>query len=195
VQAKLTSAITTALKARLSPQERALIATRPTANADAYELYQRARQLEDIGNPRESAPYIEAIELYERAVGLDPKFAQAYAKLSAAHGLLYWFTHWDPTPARREKAKAALDAAERLAPDAPETMMARGVYAYRCENDYERALAQRLGTPGVYCGHAAPTRTLNGGCHPIPSCRSPESPLALGDRRVSSGALHCAAVR
>lgn len=37
-------------------------------------------------------------------------------------------------------AREALDHLVRLAPDAPETQFARGVYLYRCEHDFRRAL-------------------------------------------------------
>jgi len=143
VQAKLATAITTALKARFAPEEKALIARRATDSPEAHELYQRARRLEEAGSSRARAPFAEAITLYEQAIAKDPKFALAHAKLSEAHGLFYFFA-WDPTSARRDKAKSALDAAERLAPDAPETLVARGVFAYRCEEDFERALAHHL---------------------------------------------------
>lgn len=144
VQATLATAITMALKARFSPEEKALIARQATTDPEAYELYQRARRSEEGGSQRDAAPWAGAIALYEQAIAKDPRFVLAHAKLSEIHGLFYWFSSWDPTPGRREKAKAALDAAERIAPDAPETLVARGVYAYRCENDFERALAHHL---------------------------------------------------
>ncbi len=37
---------------------------------------------------------------------------------------------------------AALASAQRLAPDAPETRMARGTFAYLCENDWPKALTE-----------------------------------------------------
>ena len=55
---------------------------------------------------------------------------------------MYWYAERDPTLARRARAKAALDAAVRLAPDRPETRMALGAYAYYCDTDFPRALTE-----------------------------------------------------
>ena len=82
------------------------------------------------------------VALYEQAIAKDPKFAAAYVQLSVIHEGQYWSGRLDPTPARRARAKEALDAALRLAPDAPETRFALGHYSYTCENDWARALAE-----------------------------------------------------
>ena len=47
---------------------------------------------------------------------------------------------FDPTPARKEKARAAAEAAIRLQPDLPEAHLALGFYYYYCERNYQRAL-------------------------------------------------------
>ncbi|MSU50706.1 MAG: hypothetical protein EXS37_16735 [Opitutus sp.] len=80
--------------------------------------------------------------LYQSAVAQDPAFALAYARLTRIHGMAYWFGDLDPSPARRSMAEATMAAAQRLAPDAPETRMARGSVAYFCDNDWPRALAE-----------------------------------------------------
>ena len=54
-----------------------------------------------------------------------------------------WMYHsFDPTPARREKARAAADEALRLQPDLPEAHLALGFSYYYGDRDYERALAE-----------------------------------------------------
>jgi serine/threonine-protein kinase len=47
---------------------------------------------------------------------------------------------FDPTPARKEKARAAVEEAIRLQPDLPEAHLALGFYYYYCERDYQNAL-------------------------------------------------------
>ena len=144
IQGKLAGAITAALKATLSPEEKSLLARRPTENQEAYDLYLRGRALGEVVNSgditREKLD--EVVALYEQAIAKDPNFTMAYVQLVATHGVQYWFGHLDPTPARRARAKAALDAALRLAPDSPETRLALGTYSYTCENDWARALAE-----------------------------------------------------
>src|SRR5947199_5792618 len=49
---------------------------------------------------------------------------------------------YDPTPARKEKARAAAYTAIRLQPDLPEAHLALGFYYYYCERDYQNALKE-----------------------------------------------------
>ncbi len=143
IQAELATAITSALKATLSPEEKTLLARRPTENEEAYDLYLRARALGDTqGDVRSRATVERVIDLYEQATRKDADFALAHVQLCFAHGILYWFGNLDPTPARKARAKAARDAAVRISPDAPETHLAAGLYAYLCQNDWAGALAE-----------------------------------------------------
>ena len=50
-----------------------------------------------------------AVELYEQAVARDPGFVQAHVQLALMHGTLYWYGHFDPTPARLARLKAAVE--------------------------------------------------------------------------------------
>ena len=67
---------------------------------------------------------------------LDPNFALAWARLSRADALLY-FNHVDTTTAaRRDAAKRALENAQKLEPNSPETLLALGYYQYWVLRDY-----------------------------------------------------------
>ena len=77
----------------------------------------------------------KAIGFFERAVQLDPNFAPAWAQLSRAHAFFY-FGSDDPTAARRDAAKGALEHAQKLQPNSPETLLALGYYQYRVLRDY-----------------------------------------------------------
>lgn len=141
LQARLAQEIAGALKATLTPGERALINERPTENPAAYEWYLRARHEEHRLSPRSSvSAWEQTAAAYEQALALDPKLAIAHARIARIHGSLYWFSHHDPTPARRDRAEAALRVVERIAPDAPETDYARGGFEYFCNNDWRRSL-------------------------------------------------------
>src|SRR5205814_10541097 len=81
LQGELASEIATALRATLSPEEKARVETKPTSNADAYVLYLQARGPQN----RPSALLQDrqlAEQLYKRAIPLDPEFALAHAQLS-----------------------------------------------------------------------------------------------------------------
>ena len=66
---------------------------------------------------------------------LDPNFALAWARLSRVDAHLY-FLHDDTTAARRDAAKSALENAQKLEPNSPETLLALGYYQYRVLRDY-----------------------------------------------------------
>ncbi len=116
------------------------VETRPTENLDAYQAYLQAQYW--AGQPHFAADNWErAIQSYEHAVEIDPRFALAYAKLSAAHARLYYFWY-DFSPERREKAKTAVDKAVELAPDAPEVHLALGYYHLFVERDVPKAFGE-----------------------------------------------------
>ena len=67
---------------------------------------------------------------------LDPNFALAWARLSRADALLYFIRRETTTAARRDAAKRALENAQKLQPDSPETLLALGYYQYWVLRDY-----------------------------------------------------------
>ncbi|MES1167832.1 MAG: tetratricopeptide repeat protein, partial [Oleiharenicola lentus] len=151
LQAKLAQQIAGALKATLTGTERALIERRPTQNQEAYDLYLRARAMnQDQGERGAPEDFERTIKVYEQAIAKDPSFALAQAQVALVHAIMYWFGNLDPTPARAAKMKSAVDAAIHLAPDAPETHLALGAYHYRVKRDWVRALAEfRIAEDGL----------------------------------------------
>jgi len=143
IQAELVQQVTGALKATLTAGEQNLLARRPTESQAAYDLYLRARLLgQSLGLSTSKEDYEAVIALYEQAAAADPKFALPHVQASILHGTLYWFGGLDSTPARRARVEAELEIAQRLAPDAPETYLARGSYEYTCRNDWARSLVE-----------------------------------------------------
>jgi TolB-like protein/Flp pilus assembly protein TadD len=139
IQSDLAQKIATALEARLSPNERARLNQRPTENSEAYLLFIQAEPYA-AGPEMFTENSLKAEQLYEQAIKLDPNFAVAHACLSMVES---WAYHtFDPTPARREKARASANEALRLQPDLPEGHLALGFAYYYGDRDYERALAE-----------------------------------------------------
>ena len=139
IQTDLARKIASALQAKLSPNENARLDRRPTENSDAYLLYVQAH---DYANrpDRLRETSLKAEGLYEQAIKLDPNFALAFAGLSTVES---WMYHgYEPTAARREKARRDADEALRLQPDLPEGHLALGYSYYYGDRDYERALAE-----------------------------------------------------
>jgi TolB-like protein/Flp pilus assembly protein TadD len=135
VQTDIAGKVIDALGVVLLAPERASLDTKPTENQEAYHAYLRGL------DALIAAPTTELAEqMFQRAVDLDPSFGLAWAGLSRAHS---WRFHGgDRTDERCEASRAAADEALRLAPEAPESRMAMGLYYYRCFRDYKRALAE-----------------------------------------------------
>lgn len=86
IQSEISAAITTALSAALTPQEKARLAVVPTENMAAYRLYAAGRS---NLHARELETLLAARQQFEQAIELDPEFAPAYAGLADAAQLLY----------------------------------------------------------------------------------------------------------
>jgi len=139
IQTNLARKIASALQAKLSPNENARLDRRPTADSDAYLLYVQAH---DYANrpDRLRDTSLKAEELYEQAIKLDPNFALAFADLSTVES---WMYHsYEPTAARRDKARLNANEALRLQPDLPEGHRALGYSYYYGDRDYQRALTE-----------------------------------------------------
>jgi serine/threonine-protein kinase len=139
VQADIAGRVAKALDVTLGSGEREKLAAKPTQNLAAYDFYLRGNDYYNRGFGRDD--FRIARQMYERAVGLDPNFAQAYAGLSVVHSAEYWF-FYDRTDEGLEKAKAAADQAVRLQPDLPESHLALGYYYYWGKLDYDHALQE-----------------------------------------------------
>jgi TolB-like protein/class 3 adenylate cyclase/Tfp pilus assembly protein PilF len=139
IQTEIAQRIADQLRAKLSPQEKATLASRPTQDTEAYDLYLRAKELLHSPSILDQGPgeISNAVNLLEKAVARDPKFASAYCLLVEANLTLYWD---QSVPGARERAEVALQAARRLAPEAAETHLAEGVFFYWGKRDYDHAL-------------------------------------------------------
>src|SRR5262245_13187717 len=144
IQSEIAKAIADQLQAKLSPNEKKAIEQPPTTDLAAFDLYSRAKSLQlTAGFSTTGEPdVLKAIELLNEAVKRDPSFFDAYCQLALAHERLYAVLGTDHTPARLALAEAALQAAERLRPDAGETHLARAQYLYYGRRDYAGALAE-----------------------------------------------------
>src|SRR5215813_5819985 len=139
IQTDLAQQIVRELQAKLSPMEKAQIERRPTQNPDAYLAFVRGHDLFTRPDKLRTDTE-EAEQQFERATRLDPTFAGAFAALAWIED---WIYHtFDPTPARKEKARVAAEEAIRLQPDLPEAHLALGFYYYYGERDYQRALEE-----------------------------------------------------
>lgn len=127
IQEQLAEDVARRLRTRLTAGERSRVATVGTSNAEAYELFVRAKQLITRGAPSwvvdgTPAEIEVGCQMLRRALELDPNFPEAHAWLAYgisrinARGKLPWATEG--------LARASADRALALAPQSPVAQMA-----------------------------------------------------------------------
>ena len=86
IQEQVSKKIVNSLQLKLTPKEKVALSKRATMNSDAYDANLRAREFLF----RYTKSYLLlAIDLFQNAIDLDPKYAAAYAGMAEACALLY----------------------------------------------------------------------------------------------------------
>jgi TolB-like protein/Flp pilus assembly protein TadD len=140
IQSEVSAAIAAALKATLTPAEKARASVVPTRNLEAWEAYQLGKQR--LAR-RTSTGLLDAETFFRRAIELDPSFALAYAGL--ADSLALRVSYSDTSIARTlEQAQAATEIAMKLDPGLAEAWASAGLIAdYREQTDLAERMYQR----------------------------------------------------
>lgn len=94
LQDEVTQQIVSALKVKLTEGEQQRLGRAPTNNLEAYDYYLRG--LESYARRTQDAN-VQARQLFERAIELDPEFAAAYAFLGRTY-LMDLVFQWTPDP-------------------------------------------------------------------------------------------------
>jgi tetratricopeptide (TPR) repeat protein len=137
VETEIAQKIAGALEAKLSGREKKDISGVGTNNSEAYDAYLHGLTL---SRSSMQSSVDNSIQYFRRAVELDPKFAEAWAELSIAESLKYYFPQTNE--AQKERARTAVETAMRLAPDMVDTHAALGLFYYYCLKDFDRALSE-----------------------------------------------------
>jgi serine/threonine protein kinase/Tfp pilus assembly protein PilF len=146
IQSEIAQTVAGKLSATLSPAEKKTIEVKPTDNLDAYDVYLRGKErllsgelsLHFMAFAQKSL--MDAADIFEKAVQLDPKFTLAYCASADAYDQIYFL--YDQSPAWLAKADKAMSTALRLQPDLPEVHLANARHLYLGYRDYDGALAQ-----------------------------------------------------
>jgi serine/threonine protein kinase/cytochrome c-type biogenesis protein CcmH/NrfG len=133
VESEIAKGVADSLRAKLTGREEQALAVKPTNNPEAYDAYLRglAFQGRFISSFYTPDLALKAAGFYEQAVQLDPTFTIAWARLSRINSTLYRLP-----PLSSEGAKRALENAQRLEPNSPETLLALGYYQLGPLQDY-----------------------------------------------------------
>jgi adenylate cyclase len=133
IQEQVAKQIVEALKLQLSFSEKVSLTKRQTVNAQAYDFYLRGQDYLYRMTKR-GTEY--AIQLFEKAIELDPRYAAAYAGCSSAYGQMYqWFSREERF---RDKAQELSFKALMYDNNLPEAYTAMGL-SYFIWSKYEEA--------------------------------------------------------
>ena len=143
IQSEVAAAIADALKTSLTSAERERVNTVPTQNLQAWERYQRGKQLMA---QRTSSDMDEAEQHFRSAIALDPTFALAYVGLADSLNLQ---TVYSGATAKSNLAQAdeAVSKALELEPELAEALASRALILANSGGDpveMERLFRQAL---------------------------------------------------
>lgn len=142
VEGEVAEKIAAALQAKLSPAETAHLATSMSPSPAANDLFLRAEYQVNRGYiDGDTVSMKLAIPLYRQAVGKDPGFAQAWARLSYIESrLAFSGGAGEDVKQLRRQARADVERALQLQPDLAAAHLALGYCYYWGQRDYAAAL-------------------------------------------------------
>ena len=121
VQDDITAKIVQALRVVLTPQELGALEKATRVNIEAYEYYLKGRKLM---HEQMRKSHARAIQMFEQATNVEPRYALAYAGMADCYSFLYQY--WESTDANRAYAEKASSRALDLDPDLSEAHLSHG---------------------------------------------------------------------
>ena len=137
VQDEIIQEIVRALEVKLTAGEHERVYRRNTNNLAAYETWLRGVTYAYRYTPEANA---QARQQFERAIELDPQYADAYAKLGMSYGL-EWIFQWNSDPQVLDQAFRLVQEALKL-DEAPHPHLVMSLVSVWRDRQPERAIAQ-----------------------------------------------------
>ena len=151
IQDEIAENVARALEVRLTRNERAALQKPPTADIRAFDCYLRGRQFYYQYSPR-SMEF--ALQMFLRAIEIDPGYAQAYAGLADCWSYVYLYSA--RSAAVREQADWASAKAVAMGPLNAQAQASRGLSLSLGGNDEEAERAFEAAIrldPGLFEAH------------------------------------------
>ena len=152
IQSEIAEKVAGELKVRLVADEKRVIEQKPTENTEAYTFYLRGKRL--VGERTEQA-FRQALEIFEKAIELDPSFAKAYAGVAICHTFLV-MDGYDAYERAAPRAELAAHKALSLNPDLAEAHATLADVDFlednlvNCEAEARRAVELNPSLPDAY---------------------------------------------
>jgi TolB-like protein/Tfp pilus assembly protein PilF len=142
IQSEVAQEIADSLKAKLSPAEANTVASAPTKDTQAYDLFLKGEFEQRAANSNfRSESFDQATRWYQQAISRDPNFALAIAQLAICQLRRHWLT--DPlTDAEVMDAGNLASQSLTLAPNLAEAHIAVGLFHYYGHREYDQALGE-----------------------------------------------------
>jgi adenylate cyclase len=137
LQDEITGKVVSELSVQLTGTERRQLTQNSTNNFDAYDLFLQAQI---VGASFSKEGVSDAVNLYRRAIELDPGYARAYGALAIQLTRQVFLGYTDkPVQVRERSLELALKGAS-INPDSPHVQWALG-YVYMFRNDFDNSIA------------------------------------------------------
>jgi TolB-like protein/class 3 adenylate cyclase/Flp pilus assembly protein TadD len=141
IQSDIATQIAQALNTTLTQKEEELIAEKPTNNMEAFDFYLRGNKLANgFWESSKMDSVTNAIQMYEQANKLDPKFLNVYSALVSLYVEISFRKPVVNYEEYRMKARQWLDKMMALKIDNPIVHGTIAFYKYEGERDYAGAL-------------------------------------------------------
>jgi TolB-like protein/Tfp pilus assembly protein PilF len=142
VESEVAQEIADSLQAKLSPAEVSTLATAPTKDPAAYDLFLKGEYEERLADSSLKAEsFDQAAAWYRQAIARDPNFALAIARLVQNRIARHWFIE-QMSEAELTQVRSMAEQAVALAPNLAQVHVALGQFYYHGYRQYERALAE-----------------------------------------------------
>jgi adenylate cyclase len=137
LQDEIVQKIVTTLKLQLTLEEQGYSARKHTDNLEAYDAFLRGHEYYWRYTQETNA---QARQMFEKALALDPQYAEAYAWLGVTYWT-EWFQHWSADPQTLERTLALTQQALALDDSLPLAhSLLSGVYTQK--QQYDQAFAE-----------------------------------------------------
>ena len=137
VQDEVTQKIMFALKVTLTPEEQARFRRTSTRDLEAYDYFLRGKE-QHLRFTKEA--HVQAKQLFEKAIAIDPKYAEAYASLAFVYWQA-WIWQWNQDPRGLDWAFDSVQRAIALN-DSLATAHALLGHFYLFKKQHEQAIAE-----------------------------------------------------
>jgi TolB-like protein/Tfp pilus assembly protein PilF len=142
VESEVAQEIADSLQAKLSPAEASTLATAPTKDTAAYDLFLKGEYEERLADSSLKAEsFDQAAAWYRQAIARDPNFALAMARLVQNRIQRHWFIEQMSEP-ELAQLRSMAEQAVALAPNLAQVHVALGQFYYHGHRQYEQALAE-----------------------------------------------------